>query len=164
MSAIEVKTILGGVNAAEAGKISAAASEGLSKGIARPLFYPYYWFSFRETTQTILGASSIRISCLVDGRTGVGATSDPFDVELRRVAARDVLSSAIKEPDALKQASRLVRHAPKARRRALVGARRELVERCLVYKPFWVVSTGPERALSVVVDAVTGASWWVNRA
>ncbi len=164
MSAVEVTSILGGVDAAEAGKISAAASKGLAGGTARPLFYPYHWFSFRETTETPFGASSIRISCLVDGRTGLGATSDPFDVELRRVAVRDVLSCTIEEADALEQAKRFVRHAPKARRRAFVGARRELVESGLVYKPFWVVSTGSERApLSVVVDGVT-ARWWVNRA
>lgn len=161
---VELRSIRGEVDAAEAARLSIGSRPGIERGVARPLFYPYYWFLFRETIDTFFGASSVRVSCLVDGRTGLGATSDPFDVELRRAAAGDVLACAIKEEQALEYGRRLMFHAPRARRRALVTARRELLERCLVYKPFWVVSSGREEAPWSVVDGVTGARWCVNRA
>lgn len=160
---VDLRAIRGEVDASEAARLSIDSGSGTERGVARPLFYPYYWFLFRETVETFFGSSSIRISCLVDGRTGLGATSDPFDVELRRVGGGDVLACAIEEGEALEVGRRLVRLAPRARRRALVIARRELLDRCLVYKPYWVVSSRREEAPWSLVDGVTGARWYMNR-
>jgi hypothetical protein len=166
VSALDIKIIRGCVDASEAAGISIASSAGIEAPPPRPIFYPYYWFLFRETVETLLGASSIRISCLVDGRTGLSATSDPFEIELRRVGGGDVLDYSVPEDDALERARRFVRHSPRAaRRRALASSRREEVDRSLVYKPFWVVRSGADApASSLLVDGVTGASCWMNRA
>jgi hypothetical protein len=157
MSAIEVESIRGEIDAVEAERLANASSPTFVSGKTRPIFYPYYWLSFRETVETFVGASSIRISCLVDGRRGLTATSDAFEIELRGAGARDVLPCAIAEEEAMERGRRFVRHAPRARLRALVASRREELGRGLVYKPFWVVSGVSERVpSSVLVDGVTG--------
>jgi hypothetical protein len=136
----------------EAARIAARAAPGLRH--ARQLYYPYHWFLFRSVTRTLLGSSSTRLSCLVDARTGLFATSDPFEVVTCSAPEQDVLDCALAEPDAEAVARRQAPRVVRSRRRSLVGERVELCERGLVHRPFWVVST--ERA-GLLVDGVTGA-------
>jgi hypothetical protein len=95
----------------------------------------------------------VRISCLVDGRTGLGATSDAFDTVITQVSERDVLPCVTDEGRAFELGRRLAQQAPGARRRALTSPRRELLERGLLYKPFWVVRAG---RTTILVDGITG--------
>jgi hypothetical protein len=146
--------IRGPIGERDATRIARPAAGWSSPLTARRLHYPYYWFTFRSTASTILGPSRMRVACLVDGRTGLFATSDPFDIVTRSVPREDVLDHALGEAEADAVARRGVPHAIQARRRSLVAEHRELLDCRLVYKPFWVVTGETAR---VLVDGVTGA-------
>lgn len=142
----------------EAGALEIARRTGTSPSppAGRRLHYPYYRFLFRSTASTLLGESTSRVCCLVDGRTGLAATSDPFETVTLSPPSEDVLGPAVGEAEAEGLARRLARHVIHARKRSLATPRIELLDRGLVYKPFWVVAGG---TASVLVDAVTGAAF-----
>lgn len=134
-------------------EIAGRAAPGPSPCTLRQLYYPYYWFLFRSVSETILGKSSTRLACLVDGRTGLFATCDPLDVVTRSVPGKDVLDCALTEPEADSLARRCAPRVVRARRRSLVAERLSLVEQSLVHRPLWVVTA--ERTC-LLVDGVTG--------
>jgi len=47
----------------------------------RKLYCPYFWLQLRYGAHTFLGKSAVRLSCFVDSRTRIGATTDPFELE-----------------------------------------------------------------------------------
>jgi hypothetical protein len=141
----------------EAGAIEIAGRAGTSPPprAGRRLHYPYYRFLFRSTASTLLGESTSHVCCLVDARTGLAATSDPFDTVTLHPPGEDVLGPTLGEAEANALARRFVRHVIHARRRSLATPRIEPLDRGLVYKPFWVVAGG---TASLLVDGVTGAT------
>jgi hypothetical protein len=142
------------VDADGALSIATETGAGPARATPRQLHYPYYWFAFRSTVRTLLGESSTRLRCLVDGRNGHLATSDSFEPVTRAVPDKDVLDCILEEPEAERAARRFAPGAFRARRRSFVEARIELVDGGLVYKPFWIVKVEEG---GLLVDGVTGA-------
>ena len=108
------------------------------------VYYPYHWFVSR--------APGRRVHFLVDARTGLVATADPFHTETREVAAEDVLDAAVGEDEARQ---RVRRHAARTQYRAGNGG---LFDNGLVHKPFWILSLSspPGKRLRMLVDGITG--------
>jgi hypothetical protein len=146
--------IRGAIEESDATRIARQVTGWSAPPTPRRLHYPYYWFLFRSTASTMLGRSTSRVSCLVDGRTGLFATTDPFDTVMCPVPRDDVLDHVLGEAEAAVVAKRSLPHAILARRRSLVADSTQLLDRRLVYKPFWLQTA--ENA-SVLVDGATGA-------
>jgi hypothetical protein len=146
--------IRGELGREEAASIARRAWPEVARSRLRRLYYPYHWFLFRSVARSFLGAGSTRISCLVDARNGLFATSDPFEVVSCSVEEKDVLDCALAESDAEALARQKAPRVVRPRRRSLSAARLELCEHRLVHRPLWVVTT--ERA-GLLVDGVTGA-------
>ena len=124
----------------------------------RKLYYPYDWILFRYRAKTWLGHTALKVSCLVDSRTRVCSTADPFPTE--DVAPGDdlVLDPRIGRERALALARRYAAHAVRQNHKAFVLPRVEVLERRGIYKPFWVVDCAPDEAgpQSLLFDGVTG--------
>ena len=73
--------IKGGLSAEACEGVVRAASHTSSPRARRRLFYPYYWFQLRYEVGTWLGKSALRADCLVDARTRISSTTDPFELE-----------------------------------------------------------------------------------
>lgn len=154
----DVVAIAGCLTSAQAEGVVASASGEWTARAGRKIYYPYFWFHLRYATRTLLGHSSVRLSCLVDTRTGVTSTADPFELERLEANAGVVMKPRLAEDDALRLAHRYSAYAVRNRRKALVVPEVTVLERCLVYKPFWIVD-GKKRCMSsfrVLVDGVTG--------
>ena len=155
----DVVAIAGCLTSAQAEGVVASASGEWTPRARRKIYYPYFWFHLRYTTRTLLGNSSVRLSCLVDTRTGLTSTTDPFELERVDVNAGAVLGLRLAEDDALRIAHRYGAHAVLHKRKALVVPDVTVVERGLVHKLFWIVDGRKRRQSSfrVLVDGVTGA-------
>lgn len=152
-----IRAIRTAIGREEASAILESAAP-VSAGVERRLFYPFHWFLLRCSTRTLLGRSAVRVSCLVDGRTGLCATTDPFELVELRISGNDVLDTKLPELDGRRVAERYVAYIVRGRRKALVRPELELLDGALVYKPFWVVccTEGGATPFHVLVDGVTG--------
>ena len=143
-------TIAGHLTGVQAeGVVRSALGEWTSRG-RRKLYYPYFWLQLGYAAHTLLGTSRLRMSCLVDARTALASTADPFEVERVDADAGEVMEPRLVEDEALRIARRYAAYVVRNRRRAL--------GRNLVFKPFWIIDgTKPqESSLRVIVDGVTG--------
>lgn len=124
----------------------------------RRIYYPYDWFLFRCRTRTWLGATAMHLSCLVDCRTRVSATTDPF--EMQRLHADDalVMERRIDPGTSLSLARRYAAYTLRQKHKALVLPRIEVAERRPIYKPFWVVDCRMSDGMrhELLVDGLTG--------
>ena len=125
----------------------------------RKLYYPYDWTLFRYRTRTWLGRTALKVSCLVDRRTRVCSTADPFPTADVVPGDALVLNPRISRNTATALARRYAAHAVRQKHKAFVLPRVEVVERQSVYKPFWVVDCRPQngRPQTLLFDGVTGA-------
>ncbi len=154
----DVVAIAGCLTSAQAEGVVASTSGEWTSRAGRKIYYPYFWFYLRYATRTLLGQSSVRLSCLVDTRTGLTSTADPFELERVDAKAGAVMEPRLAEDEALRIAYRYAASMVRNRRKALVVPEVTVLERCLVYKPFWIVD-GTKRCKSsfrVLVDGVTG--------
>jgi hypothetical protein len=151
--------IRGGIGREQAESRIAALSRGWTPRTEASLFYPYFWFLFRVSTRTVFGESGLKLSCLIDARTQVGATADAFELEQVGVPADDVIEPRFNEAEANRLAQRYVAYVVRNKRKALVAPKFEILEHSLVFKPFWVVkcTNGTKPAFRVMVDGITGA-------
>ena len=154
-----VVAIAGCITSAQAEGVVASTSGEWSCRIRRKLYYPYFWSQLSCTARTLLGTSSARWSSLVDARTGLASTADPFELERVDGDAEGVLAPRLTEDTALRIARRYVAYVGRNRRKALVVPDVKVLDRCLVHKPFWIVdgTTRRDVSFSVLVDGVTGA-------
>lgn len=144
-----ISVIHGCVDATKARGIVEASGREVEVSSLRELWYPYHWFLFRSAGSAI--------SCLVDARTGRGATSDRFVLDAREASSRDVLVAGLSADDALARARGVAVEALVNRRRTVFAPRLELVAANLVYKTFWVVRCENRAgAFSVLVDGTNG--------
>ena len=123
----------------------------------RKLYYPYFWFHLCSSVRTLFGRSSLDVSCLVDSRTGLGSTADPFALEPIEDRG-EIVAPRLTLAAARNVARRYVRYVTGMRRKALTAPKLDAVDERLVHKPFWIV-TGTRRdatAWRVLVDGVTG--------
>ena len=153
-----VSRIRGGIRQEQAESLIASASAGWTARAQARLFYPYFWFLFRCSTRTVFGESGLKVSCLIDARTEVGATTDAFEFESVDVPAHEVIESRLDEVEADRLAKRYVAYVVRSKRKALVAPRLEVLEHELVYKPFWIVncSNGSDPEFRMMVDGITG--------
>jgi hypothetical protein len=105
-----------------------------------------------------LGESGLRVSCLVDARTKVGATADAFELEHVSVPTGDVVEPRLDEAEANRLAERYVAYVVRNKRKALVAPKLEVLEHALVFKPFWIVNctNGSNPEFRLMVDGITG--------
>ena len=117
----------------------------------RRLYYPYFWLQLRYAANTSLGRSVLGLSCFVDLRTRVGATTDPFELEHIDPDERDIITPRVDEAEARRIAERYTGYVLRNRRRALVAPTIDVV-------PFWIVtcSRAHQPSFRVLVDGVTG--------
>ena len=154
----DVVAIAGCLTSAQAeGVVVSTSGEWTSRAHGK-IYYPYFWFHLRYATQTLLGKSCVRLSCLADVRTGHAATADPFELERVDASAGGVMEPRLSEDEALRIAHRYGAYVVRNRRKALAVPEVTVLERCLVYKPFWIVDGTKWRKSSfrVLVDGVTG--------
>jgi len=150
----EISVVSGGLAEAE---VVALFSE-FQPRVEERVFYPYFWFHFRYRTRSVLGESGLRIACLIDSRTRVGATTEAFEIERAAAADSEVLAPKVDADEALTIATRYGSYVLRHRKKALARLERDLVEQRVVHKPFWIVGlrqrSGGE--CRVLVDGVTG--------
>lgn len=124
----------------------------------RKLYYPYDWILLHYQVKTWLGYNALQVSCLVDSRTRVCSTTDPFSTE--DVAPDDalVLDPRIGRDGATALARRYAAHAVRQKHKAFVLPRVEVLERQSVYKPFWVVDCllDNDSPQTLLFDGMTG--------
>jgi hypothetical protein len=151
--------IRGGIGREQAESRIASVSRGWTPRAEASLFYPYFWFLFRVSTRTLFGESGLKVSCLIDARTQVGATADAFKLEQVGVPADDVIEPRLNEAEANRLAERYVAYVVRNKRKALVAPKFEMLEHSLVFKPFWIVkcTSDLKPAFRVMVDGITGA-------
>lgn len=127
--------------------------------VERKLYYPYFWLQLRYAAHTFLGSSAVRLSCFVDSRTRIGATTDPFELELIDPNQRDIITPRVDESEAHRIAERYTGYVLRNRRRAFVTPTIEVLSCRMVHKPFWIVtsrSRARQPSLRVLVDGITG--------
>lgn len=125
----------------------------------RKLYYPYFWLQLRYAAHTFLGKSAVRLSCFVDSRTRIGATTDPFELERLDPNERDVITPLVDECEAHRIAERYAGYVLRNRRRAFVAPTIEVLSCEMIHKPFWIVtsrSRAQQSSLRVLVDGITG--------
>ena len=156
----EIVAIEGRLTSVQVEEVIAAVSGEWTPRACRKLYYPYFSFELRYTARTLLGRSGVRASCLVDARTGLASTSDPFELERVEVDASDILEPRLTDDAALSIAERYVAYVVKNKRKALVVPDTDVLDRKLVRKPFWIVECTQRDpgapGFSVLVDGITG--------
>lgn len=151
-------SIAGCLTSAQAEGVVASPSGEWTSQARRQIYYPYFWFHLLYATRTLLGHHRARVACLVDTRTGLISTADPFELEPIAVDTAAVMEARLAEDDALRIAHRHGAYGARNGRKALVVPEVTVLEKCLVHKPFWIVEGTPRRSPSfeVLVDGVTG--------
>ncbi len=157
----ELLAIRGDFTAEACEAVVRMASPSSSPRARRRLFYPYFWFHLRFEVGTLLGKSVLRVECLVDARTQVSSTSDPFELDPVEADEAEVVAPRLEVAEALRLAERYASYVVKSRRKALVTPKREVLDQRLVYKPFWIVDCA--EAYTLLVDGVTGGFHPLNR-
>lgn len=152
-----IRAIVTDVDAAAAERAVRDASPGWAVHIERHLYYPFHWFHLRYSTRTLLGRSRLRVSCLVDARSRVCATSDAFELQTIDPSRADVLEARVDENEALAIAERYGGYVMRSRRRAFIAPEVEPLERALVHKPYWVARCADDDDASarVLIDGLT---------
>ena len=154
----DVVAIAGCLTSSQAESMVASTSDEWTSHARKKIYYPYFWFHLRYTTRTVLGEGSVRLSCLVDTRTGLPSTADSFDLERVEANTEAVMEPRLDQDEALRIAHRYATYILQNRRKALVVPKMMVLERCLIHKPFWIVGGTKRRQASfhVLVDGVTG--------
>ena len=111
----DVVAIAGCLTSAQAEGVVASTSGEWTVRTRSKIYYPYFWFHLRYATRTLLGRTSVRLSCLVDTRTGVTSTVDPFELECVEANAGAVMEPRLAEADALRLAHRCSAYAVRNR-------------------------------------------------
>ena len=113
-----IAAIVGELDGAEAEAVVGSAVDDGAVVAERKLFYPYYALQLRYSTSSLLGRSAFRIACLVDSRTRLGSTSDPFELETLDPQPRDVMPVGVDASEAERIARRYSGYVLRNRRRA----------------------------------------------
>ena len=157
----ELLAIRGDFSAEACESVIRTASRASSPLARRRLFYPYFWLQLRYKVGTWLGKSALRVECLVDARTQVSSTSDPFELEPVEADEAEVVAPRVDVAEALRLAERYASYVVKNRRKALVTPKMEVLDQRLVYKTFWIVDCA--EAYTLLVDGVTSGFHPLNR-
>ncbi len=143
----------------EAKEIVSRHSEHYNTQVQKLIYYPYYWFLFSFTIKMLLGKSkNFKASCLVDLINNHASTTDSFRINETTVLKNSILDHDYNEEEALKTAKTYLTHSSIHTMKVLFAPDSEILEKQLVYKPFWIVKCTDRGKYSfkVMVDAVTG--------
>ena len=151
--------IRGSIGKERAERLIASRAGGWTPRAEACLFYPYFWFLFRFSAKTLFGETGLKVSCLIDALTKVGATADVFELDHVGVPAGDVIEPRLDEAEANRLAERYAAYVVRNKHKALVVPKLEVLEHALVFKPFWIVNctNGTEPDFRVMVDGITGS-------
>ncbi len=157
-----INVISGGLERGEVERRIAGASPGWKVEIEREIYYPYHWVLLRYAASTLLGKSAVPIWVVVDARTRIAATTDPFElapVEREQLKTTTIVDPQVPATDAVGIAQRYAAYVMRNRHKALVVPQVDLLEQDLVYKPMSTVrlSREGEQSFRVLVDAMSGA-------
>ena len=155
-----IKTIDGTVTPEEVEQILSPMASGWTPRVEEKIYYPYFWYHLQCRVSTPLGKSLLPISCLIDSRTKIAATTDPFVVRKVKVTTSARLRSQLSEPEAYCIAKKYAAYWMRRFQKAWFTPNMEVLEQEVVYKPFWIVKcdSGKEKLnFRVLVDGVTGA-------
>lgn len=153
-SVSSVAVICEQVSAADAIDIVAAAGDMAAVRDASCIHYPYYWYRAHGSAPGLFGRRSLALDCLVDARSGIASTADPFAIERRRPVDAVQLAPRHSADDAICTARRCLAHSLGRRLRTIADFQLNLDVRGLVYKTYWVVDCAGE---DLLVDSGTGA-------
>ncbi len=123
------------------------------------VFYPYYWVFFHYTVSTIIGKSRImEASCLVDMINNIASTTDRFEKENIEAVSENILTASISEKEAFNSARTYLTHASILKRKALLVPDVQVIQKELIYKPFWIIkcTNRTRENFNIMVDAVSG--------
>lgn len=149
-----IATIRESVDAEGARRIVESIAGAAPAAVERKMYYPYFRFAADGVVRTLFGSKPFAAHCLVDGCNGLGATTDPFEVDEVTVPASAMLGVRTEAAAAAAAARRFVTHNVGRRLRMLANFRVVLEPRGIVYKGFWVARCGGQ---AVLVDATTGS-------
>ena len=116
-------------------------------------YYPYYCFKANCDIPTLRGRRKIATQCLVDGRNGLGATSDPFIENFEEVEIDSVIKTCSDQGKLKQSAFRYLTHSLGRRFKALTNFNVAIISQRLVYKLFWGIRFGNQ---FVIIDSMTG--------
>jgi len=154
---VQLDVIAPSADAATAADIVAGLAPGRDAAVLRGLWYPYARFDVDCAAQALFGRRDFRLSCLVDGLTGLASTAPRFESESRFVPAVDVLPPAIEADEAARAARRYLTMSLGRSFRTIADFGSRLVPCGTVYKLYWLTEMAGQR---VLVDSVTGG--WIT--
>ena len=132
----------------------AALSDHDSAHIEKKMYYPYFRFAGQCTVPALFGRRAMQINCLVDAVSGLGATADSYNVVQRHLRDGESINIGITAEQAERSAQRTVTHRLSRQMRVIAPFDLDLDTGGVVYKGYWIVSSGNVRAM---VDSVNGS-------
>jgi hypothetical protein len=142
-------------------ELAAPLSSADQLHIERALYYPYYHFSATCQVPTLFAKQALTADCLVDGRQGVAATADAFEVTTMSAEPASVLQSILPLTTAEQVASRYMSHLLTRKTRSIARFDVELEFSAIVHKEFWLLRCGQD---NWIIDGVTGQVHPMSRA
>jgi len=154
---IGIDVIEPGLDADAACDVARTLAPGSSVQVLRGLWYPYLRFDAECAVGTLAGRRVLRITCLVDGLTGLAASAPRFESNRRDVPVADRLVSSLAGEQAVRTARRFLSSHLGRRLRTLADFDTRLLARGTVYTLYWLVAVDSGQ---VLVDSLTGG--WIT--
>jgi hypothetical protein len=149
----EIVIVRGTFSATEAMCVVATLTGDLDAKVDAEVIYPYHCFVANCSIPTLVGRKPMSMVCLVDAINGLGATADSFDFRPESVPANQVLEADVTVEEAKITARNTLTHSLGRKLRMISSFDVAIHNRGLIYKRYWIVSTGDAR---VMVDSTTG--------
>ena len=141
------------VDAASALRSIDALAGAATAIIERKMYYPYYRFTANCVVPTLFGRKAMTVNCLVDGVSGLGATSGAFSIDPATVPADALLQLAVLAREAESAARRTVSHQLSRKLRMIASFQVDIEPQSIVYKGFWIIRS---QDTLVMVDSLSG--------
>ena len=141
------------VDAASALRSIDALAGAATASIERKMYYPYYRFKANCAVPTLFGRKTMTVNCLVDGVSGLGATSGAFSIDSATVPADAPLQLAVSAGEAERAARRTVSHQLSRKLRMIASFQVDIEPQSIVYKGFWIIRS---QDTLVMVDSSSG--------
>ena len=156
---VEIEALPVSIDRDRAASVIRSLSGDFSVEVQKVIYYPYLWVFFIYSVKTIIGKRrDVKASCFVDLINNQASTTDKFTLETESVSSDNILSPDVGEEEAFKTASTYLTHSAIHKMKALLVPDYEVVEKKIVYKPFWIVKCRNRKRenFKAIVDACTG--------
>jgi hypothetical protein len=141
------------VDAASALRSIDTLAGAATASVERKMYYPYYCFTANCAVPTLFGRKTMTVNCLVDGVSGLGATSGAFSIDPATVPADALLQLAVSAREAESAARRTVSHQLGRKLRMIASFQVDIEPQSIVYKGFWIIRS---QDTLVMVDSSSG--------